>query len=517
LVAPTRQDLARHAKDWAAIGVTSADDIGGGDGVDMVSPNTRGPDKNSTSTATLTLKKFFETMREMNFIQDSVKNITPERQYEIALQLALKILTEGFVPEFLERSVVYADRKLWGFETSPLRENNQDDDEDDDEEEDTGTAGREQINQARASALRGQRIYNILYNAIMIELELDRVVGAGGNPKADPEVKLLVGRFKEAVGEVNPRAWTNFNSVLKNRLNGEVPSNRDRTAIPVSRGDSEEAIEVPQSSPGFRLVQQFFTKYRVTAHGNLADYVNAILKNNLPNVKEMKADFITVTKNPDVMAVIRQETQELLNNLTEDRNPVTKLNEEAVNEYLTLLYWTFYLYAIKYEGGEDTHFQGAVLALKKVIDHIRPNFFDKMPVWIKNALVDSPSPVTKKTKASPKAQPVANTLEAQPVSQVFYQKYPNARELISKLKATYGEKELLQAWATLTLGQFEERYFPSADEQRVRKIISMARANGAAKDEELARQEIAGYWDESDEDIVSVLSECSSILRGILT
>ena len=53
-------------------------------------------------------------------------------------------------------------------------------------------------------------------------------------------------------------------------------------------------------------------------------------------------------------------------------------------------------------------------------------------------------------------------------------------------------------------------------EQRIQRIIGMARQDGRAKDEQRARQEIANYGDEPDADIASVLSETrSNILRGI--
>jgi DNA-binding helix-hairpin-helix protein with protein kinase domain len=90
-------------------------------------------------------------------------------------------------------------------------------------------------------------------------------------------------------------------------------------------------------------------------------------------------------------------------------------------------------------------------------------------------------------------------------------------KIINTLRAQYGKQVIDKALQSYTFGQFKTAYMPDENEQRVRKIISMAKSDGRAQDEAAARQEIMDYWDESDEDIASVLSETRSrILKGIL-
>jgi hypothetical protein len=92
----------------------------------------------------------------------------------------------------------------------------------------------------------------------------------------------------------------------------------------------------------------------------------------------MIVDFKTVVRNQDVLSAISKETQSTLADLmNEGRNPAVKLNEETINEYLTLLYWTFYIHAVKYQGGDSSRLSQAFNIVKELLDKIRPGFFER--------------------------------------------------------------------------------------------------------------------------------------------
>lgn len=153
---------------------------------------------------------------------------------------------------------------------------------------------------------------------------------------------------------------------------------------PRVRGQRKAKYPVANTNPGFNEVLAFFNKYGVTAHANLTDLVSNILKDKLSDTREIMLDFRQLLSNPIVQSIINQETKDTLSELLSEnialmeRNPPTKLNQETVNEYLTLLYWTMWLYnALHVSGADKTAATNAVKIVGRLCAHIRPGWFEK--------------------------------------------------------------------------------------------------------------------------------------------
>lgn len=308
---PTQQDLARNAKNWLDMGVTKSDK-----GLELQMPNTRSNDKNTNSRSYLLLNTMFKNLESAKIIAKAPE--TESEKLETGLQLALRIL-QGYSPEYLEKSIIYAINSVWAMPTKVNEALDDEEGEEEPEEEDSEKPTLTKKQQAVADATLARNILEVLYDSLRVNEQFKKL--GGKNTVNDMELARRIELLQQAVNKTG-NSWPRFKQVLEPRFQGQEPTYVDTKLQKIIRAHYKDAVYAIN-----QLVQD--------GHRN-RDNIIALatwIATGKPLGQEFEKALLEFFNNPNISQFIKSEISE------DDERGTRELRDRESAESLRVLYY----------------------------------------------------------------------------------------------------------------------------------------------------------------------------------